>query len=198
MTYVQTAPDDHQADAAVLAMYDADRKPDGSVPNYTRAFSARPEVYGAWKALSGAVKAGMDPRRYELVSVAAARRLRCSYCVLAHGKVMLDRGFLDEDGLHAVVDDHHTAGLDDVDVAIMDLADQIAADATSVTQDDIDRLRGLGLTDTEIFDVVAAATVRCFFAKTLDALGARPDASFGALEPELRTALTVGLPIAEV
>jgi uncharacterized peroxidase-related enzyme len=196
MTYVQTVPDD-QAEGDVQAMYDADRKADGSVPNYTRAFSARPGVYAAWKGLAGAVKAGMDPRRYELVSIAAARRLRCSYCVLAHGTVTLKDGYFDEETLRAVVDDHQTSGLDEVDLAIMDLADQIAADATAVTQEDVDRLRELGLSDTEIFDVVAAATMRCFFAKTLDALGARPDASFGALAPELREALTVGLPIAE-
>ena len=78
----------------------------------------------------------------------------------------------------------------------MDLADKVADDATAVTQADIDRLRGLGLADAEIFDVVAAASARCFFSKTLDALGVQPDARFGDLEPAaLREQLTVGRPI---
>ena len=47
-----------------------------------------------------------------------------------------------------------------------------------------------------IFDVVAAAALRCFFSKTLDGLGVLADARFGALEPDLRMALTVGRPIA--
>jgi hypothetical protein len=45
--------------------------------------------------------------------------------------------------------------------------------------------------------VIAAAAARCFFSKTLDALGVQADASFVQLEPELRDALTVGRPIAE-
>ena len=45
-------------------------------------------------------------------------------------------------------------------------------------------------------DVILAASARCFFSKTLDALGVLPDASYLELEPELREALVVGRPIA--
>jgi hypothetical protein len=38
------------------------------------------------------------------------------------------------------------------------------------------------LSDTAIRDVVFAATVRCLFSKTLDALDVRPDASYGGLD----------------
>jgi alkylhydroperoxidase family enzyme len=83
-----------------------------------------------------------------------------------------------------------------VDVAVMDLADKVADDATSVDQADVDGLRSLGLSDTEILDVVAAAAARAFFSKMLDGLGAEPDAHFAQLAPDLRDALTVGRPIA--
>jgi hypothetical protein len=66
-----------------------------------------------------------------------------------------------------------------------------------VTQEDVDRLRGLGLSDADIFDVVAAAAARCFYSKTLDALGAQADAVYAELEPGLRDALVVGRPIGE-
>ena len=46
-------------------------------------------------------------------------------------------------------------------------------------------------------DVILAAAARCFFSKTLDALGVRPDPSYRDLEPGLREALVVGRPIAE-
>ena len=36
--------------------------------NYERAFADRPEVYAAWVALNGAIKEGMDLRRYELAN----------------------------------------------------------------------------------------------------------------------------------
>ena len=73
---------------------------------------------------------------------------------------------------------------------------KVAADATSVEESDIERLRTLGLSDGEIFEVVVAAAARCFFSKTLDALGVSPDARYAdELAPELRDALTVGRPI---
>jgi hypothetical protein len=46
-------------------------------------------------------------------------------------------------------------------------------------------------------DVVLAATIRCFFSKTLDALGVLPDAEFRELDPALQEALVVGRPIAD-
>jgi alkylhydroperoxidase family enzyme len=162
--------------------------------NYERAFAERPEVYDAWVQLNGAIKAGMDLRRYELATLAAARRLRSSYCSLAHGEVLLVRV---EEPVLEIALDHRTAGLDEVDVAVMDLAERVVDDATSIGDADLHRLRELGLSETEIMDVVLAATARCFFSKTLDALGVRPDASFRELEPDLREVLVVGRPIAD-
>ncbi|MDX6492227.1 MAG: hypothetical protein QOH02_162, partial [Gaiellaceae bacterium] len=74
---------------------------------------------------------------------------------------------------------------------------KVAADTTEVTEADIQRLRDLGLSDPEIFDVVLAAAARCFFSKAVDAVGVQPDAEFSELEPGLRDALTVGRPIAD-
>src|SRR5246127_2183766 len=195
MTFIETVPE-AQATGEVARIYETDREAFGSLPNFTRAFSVRPQVYAAWRSLNGAIKEHMDLRRYELATVAAARRLRSSYRTLAHGSVLVDR-FLDPEAVRALVADHRSAGLDPVDVAVMDLAEKVASDATSVTAQDVDRLRSLGLTDAEIAEVVLAAAARCFFSKALDGLGVQPDASYAALDPELRDTLTVGRPIAE-
>jgi uncharacterized peroxidase-related enzyme len=195
MTFIETVSE-AQATGAVAEMYEADREVFDVLPNFTKAFSLRPEVYASWRQLNGTIKANMDLRRYELATVAAARRLRSSYCTLAHGSVLMSK-FLEPEAVRALVDDYRTAELEPVDLAVMDLADKVARDATSVTQADVDGLRALGLSDTDILDVVLAATARCFFSKTLDALGAEPDAKYGALEPALRDTLTVGRPIAE-
>src|SRR6266704_1074866 len=123
--------------------------------NYERAFEPRPEVYAAWVQLNTAIKAGMDLRRYELATLAAARRLRSSYCCLAHGSV---------------------------------LAERFADDAVAITAADLRQLRDLGLSQADVMDVILAAAGRCFFSKTLDALGVQPDASYRDLEPALREA----------
>ncbi len=162
--------------------------------NFERAFAERPEVYAAWVQLNGAVKAGMDLRRYELATLAAAQRLRSSYCCLAHGSVLASQF---GEPVRDIVLDRRAAGLDEIDVAVMDLAERVVADATSIGDADLRPLRDLGLTETEIMDVVLAAAARCFFSKALDALGVLPDAGYRDLEPELREALVVGRPIAE-
>lgn len=95
---------------------------------YERAFAERPEVYAAWVQLNTAVKAGMDLRRYELVTLAAARRLRSSYCCLAHGQVLQERF---GERVVELATDFRSAGLDEVDVAVMDLAERVVDDARS-------------------------------------------------------------------
>jgi uncharacterized peroxidase-related enzyme len=161
--------------------------------NYQRAFARRPEVYDAWQQLNGAIKAGMDLRRYELATLAAARRLRSSYCALAHGKVLLEQF---GEPVREIALDRRAAGLDEVDVAVMDLAEKVVDDASAIDDADLEPLRELGLSETDIMDVVLAAAARCFFAKTVDALGVLPDASYNELDADLREALVVGRPIA--
>ena len=161
--------------------------------NYERAFAGRPEVLAAWIQLNTAIKAGMDLRRYELATLAAARRLRSSYCSLAHGTVLAEQFGAP---VREIALDRRAAGLDEVDVAVMDLAERVVDDASSITDADLQRLRDLGLSETEVMDVVLAAAARCFFSKTLDALCVEPDASYRELEPALREVLVVGRPIA--
>jgi alkylhydroperoxidase family enzyme len=187
MAYVDSIPEG-DASGEVAAIYEESRARFGYLPNLARAFSLRPEVYRAWQQLNVAVKA-RNERRYELATVAAARRLRSSYCGLEHGKVLAERflSFADVPRL--------PEGLDEGDRAVMELAEKVVDDATSVTQEDVERLRALGLSDGEIVDVVLAATARCFFSKTLDALGVQPDAAYAELPPDFREALALGRPI---
>jgi uncharacterized peroxidase-related enzyme len=162
--------------------------------NYEQAFEDRPGVYAAWGELLAAIKANMDIRRYELATLAAARRLHSSYCSLAHGSVLVEQF---GEPVDEIARDHRNAGLDAVDVAVMDLAEMVVDDAASIDATDLQRLRDLGLSDAEIMDIVLTAAARCFFAKTIDGLGVLPDASYRDLDPGLREVLVVGRPIAD-
>jgi uncharacterized peroxidase-related enzyme len=195
MAFIRTVPED-QAEGATREMYDGARKSFGFLPNLAGVFSHRPAVMAAWDALIASIRGNMDLRRYELVTMAAASELRSSYCLLAHGSIMLRECF-DAPELKAVVDGHEGAPLSEAEKAIMRFAAQVVRDATAVTEADVDALRRHGLSEGEIFDIAAAAAVRCFFSKTLDALGAQPDAAFRAIDPDLRTSLVRGRPIAD-
>ncbi|MFN8580395.1 MAG: peroxidase-related enzyme [Gemmatimonadaceae bacterium] len=195
MAFIDSVPVQDSA-GDVRAMYVASQAPLGYVPNYARLFSHRPKVMGAWGNLLKSVRESMDTRRYELATVAAARALRSSYCMLAHGSI-LRRDFYSDEATAKIAHDYRSADLSPLDVEVMRFAEHVARDASSITAADVQRLRDHGLSDAEVFDVAATAAARCFFSKLLDSLGAEPDSSFLALGDELRSELTVGRAITD-
>jgi len=175
-------------------LYEAAQDKMGYVPNYLRAFSHRPEVYEAWGTLLGAIRKHMRLRRYELVTLAAARKLECTYCMLAHGDVLLNNSDVDEEQLAAIARDYHDANLTEEEVAVMEFAEKVIENAGSITQSDVDHLKSFGLSDEAILDITLAAAARSFFSKTLDALNTKPDDKYRSLGTDLVSALTVGRP----
>jgi alkylhydroperoxidase family enzyme len=111
--------------------------------------------------------------------------------MLAHGAV-LRKNFFNAQELIAIVNDFQHAGLTDQEVAIMSFTQKVTLEPGSINSADIDVLRGFGLGDAEILDVVLASTARNFFSKTLDALSVVPDEAYREMEPELLKALTLG------
>lgn len=191
--FITAVPEDRAPDD-VAAMYAADRRTWGFLPNFTGAFSHHPEAYGAWLQLIRAIRGNMDVRRCELVTLAAARVLRTTYCCVAHGWILRER-FHQADEVARIAVDHHEAGLDEADVAVMDFAEKVARDASSITATDVDRLRALGLGDRDVLDIVLAVAARCFFATVIESLGAQADREFtNGMEAELLEVLVVGRP----
>lgn len=190
MAFIRTVPED-EATGSLKSFYQRDSEHMGYIANYTKIFSHRPDAYQAWINLNGAIKACMDLRRYELVTLAAARALKSSYCCLAHGNVLRSKFFSDEE-VEQLVRDYREAELTDAEVAIMSFAEKVTLHAHQVTQEDVDELRQHGLSDADVLDVVLAASARNFFSRVLDAAGTLPDAAFEDLPDSLRKALTVG------
>lgn len=113
--------------------------------------------------------------------------------MLAHG-ALLRKNFFSTDELIAIVRDFRNAGLLPEEVAMMALAQKVTLRPQEVNAQDIDELRGYGLSDEEIFNVILVSTARNFFSKTLDAVGAPPDDAYQELGPELLKWLTIGRP----
>jgi len=193
MSFIQTIPV-AKATGEVRRMYEQNQARYGYVPNYAKVFGMRPQVMDGWAQLQKSIRSTMDSRRYELVTLAAARALRCSYCALAHGQALESQFFSTQD-LTRIALEIEGSTLEPTEAAVMAFAEKVVRQADAVTPEDVEVLRKHGLDDGEIFDVAAAAAARCFFSKVLDALGTEPDSSYEALAPELRDALTVGRPI---
>jgi uncharacterized peroxidase-related enzyme len=192
MAFIKTIPMD-EAEGKLLELYQQDINSKGYVANHTSAFSLHPEVYQAWLGLIGAIRSRMRLRRYELVTLAAAQALKCTYCMLAHGAV-LRKSVFSAGELESIARDFRNAGLSEEEVSLMEFAQKVTLEPGQVSSKDVASLRKYGLTDEEVLDVVFTVTARNFMSKTLDALGVEPDEALMALEPELRESLVIGRP----
>ena len=188
--------DEDVATGDVAEYYAGQRAAWGFLPNYAPAFSTRPDVAAAWNALNLAVRGGMDRRRFESATIAAARARRSTYCTAAHS------GFLrdvcgDEATMESIAEHPDGAALSEQDRAVYVFAAKVAQDAAAVDQADVDALRAVGLTDADVADIVFAAAARCFFTAVLDGLGTQLDEQTANTFPRaLLQSMVVGRPVA--
>jgi len=183
-------------EGAVARWYKQQEEAWGYLPNYASLFASRPDVAEAWTQLNLTIRGGMDRRRFELVTIAAARARSSTYCLAAHSKFLRDV-CSDESTMLALASDPTGSSLEPVDRAVVGFAAKAATDPASIDSGDVAQLREQGLTDAEIADVIFAVAARCFFATVLDAGGVEADAQLStAFETDTRTKLAVGRPFA--
>ncbi len=193
MSFINTIPA-ADAEGAVLEMYQRQEGAWGYVPNYAKLFCYRPEVMARWGRLLAEIRRPVDDRRFELVTFAVAHTLRHSACALAHGRKLAE--MIGADAVVTLARGEWPAALTAAECALVEFARRIAGDASQITNGEVEALKvAHGLTDADVFDVVAIAAARAFFTKVLDALGSEPDSSFMHMEDVLRQSLTVGRPI---
>jgi uncharacterized peroxidase-related enzyme len=192
VAYIETvqSPADNEE---LRAMYERQQAHHGYLPNYAKVFCYRPEIMGLWAQLQSGIKRHMDRRRFELVTFVAANALRSTLCSLAHGKLLTE--FLSMEDVEAIARGEAPKSLSAAEAAMLVFGRKVARDASAITADDVELLKGHGFSDAEIFDISAAAAARSFWTKILDSLGVEADAPFRAMTPEFRDALTVGRPI---
>jgi uncharacterized peroxidase-related enzyme len=194
--FIDTVSED-AATGTLAEYYRQQRAAWGFLPNYAGSFSTRPDVAQAWNVLNATIRDGMDRRRFELATIAAARALHSTYCTAAHSKFMRDICG-DEATLHSIAQDPTGATLSPPDRAVYQFAAKVAEDAASIAQPDVDQLRATGLSDADIADIVFAASARSFFTRVLDALGAQLDSETAqTFSPVLLESMIVGRPIAD-
>jgi uncharacterized peroxidase-related enzyme len=192
MAFIDTIPDD-KIDDQVRAMYERQASFWGFVPNYAKVFCYRPEIMGLWAQLQVGIKKTMDKRRYELVTFAAANALHSTLCSLAHGKTLTE--FFPSEAVQAMARGEATAGLTAAEAEMLNFARKVGRDASSVTRKDVQRLKELGFSDAEVFDIAAAASARAFFSKLVESLGVSAEASLLGLDEEFKRTMEVGRPI---
>ena len=189
MTIIRTIPE-AEATGDVAALYADDLETIGYVAPQTKTMAMNPAAFRAFEELIGSVAGPLGPRRYELVTLAAALGTGSRHCRLAHGAKSLQ--LFDEEQLERIARDYADAGLTDAEVAMMRFAEQVGRDAASMTEADAQRLRAAGFADGEIVDITIAASARRYFSSALQGLAVEVDVP-PMLSESLRVALLEGI-----
>ncbi|QAY73541.1 peroxidase [Agromyces protaetiae] len=173
MSIIRT-PEPGEATGLAAEQYAEDERDLGYVASHTRVMAVNPEATAAFRALVKAVVADLGLRRYELVTLAAARAIGSDACLLAHGRKSLK--VFDEDQLTRIARDYRDADLSPAEIEMMAFAERLSGDSASMTEADASRLRAHGFSDREIVDIALAAGARNYFSRALhrDIRSARP------------------------
>lgn len=78
MAFIRTIPPE-EADGKLKEIYEHEFAAQGYIANGTMTLSLRPEAFAAWENLLKIIRSKMRLRRYELVTIAAASALHCTY-----------------------------------------------------------------------------------------------------------------------
>jgi hypothetical protein len=78
MAFIRTIPPE-EAEGELKEIYEDELKARGYIANGTITVSLRPEAFLAWENLLKTVRSKMRLRRYELVTIATAGALHCTY-----------------------------------------------------------------------------------------------------------------------
>lgn len=177
-------------------LYDEERAEDGYVWNVTRLWCWRPDTYEAFTHLRAELMTGsaLTDRDWAVLVTATASALGDSYCSLAWGpKLAKLAGVEAAAGLIRGVE--RPAGLTEREAALAAWARALVRDPNGTSPADVERLRGAGLGEREIFEATAFVAFRLAFSTVNDALGAGPDRQLADAAPEaVRAAVGYGRP----
>ena len=130
----------------------------GFLPNVFGALAWRPAEAAAFFAYHDALMdketPGLSKGDRELVVVATSAANDCLYCVVAHGAIARIRT-RDPHLADQVAIDWRKAPLSPRMHAVLEVAVRLAVDPAAVVAADLDRLRGHGLTEDDVWDVGA-------------------------------------------
>lgn len=187
--------EEQDATGEIAEIYRDEAKALGFVMEGTKCWTALPHIAPMVEHLLHAARSNFSLGlvNWRLITLVAAKQIPSTYCSHVYAKLLVnDLG--SKQKVLAIQHDFRSAGLAAKIVAMLAYAEQVARDASLITNDDIAALRKHGFSDREIADIAFCASYRCFMSRYFDAVGAMPESSWLDPDPEFRAAMTVGKP----
>ncbi|MBN8942450.1 MAG: peroxidase-related enzyme [Rhizobiales bacterium] len=155
----------------------------GFVPNVFLTLAHRPDEFRAFFAYHDALMDKPGPitkAEREMIVVATSNANQCQYCVVAHGAILRIRA---KDPLIAdqVAINYRKADITPRQMAMIDFAMKVSAQAYAVGETDLAVLREHGFTDEDIWDIAAIAAFFGMSNRLANVTSMRPNDEFYAM-----------------
>ncbi len=194
ITFIKTISPE-KAGGRLKTLYDRVKGPDGRVDNILTAHSLRPHSLEGHMALYKNVlhhNANEVPKWFlETIGVYVSMLNRCSYCVDHHFAGL--RRLLSDDRRANAINDALASALDgstietDVltkkEIAALGYAAQLTKSPSSITEKQVDALRGAGWGDSEILEINQVAAYFAYANRTVLGLGVTTEGDRLGLSP---------------
>jgi uncharacterized peroxidase-related enzyme len=152
----------------------------GFVPNVFLSLANRPDELRAFMAYHDALmerESGLTKAEREMIVVATSAANDCLYCVVAHGAILRIRAkdtFIADE----IAIDVAKAPVTDRQRVMLDVAVRLARDPATVGDDEIDRLRMVGFSDDDIWDIGAITALFALSNRMAHWTAMRPNPEF--------------------
>jgi uncharacterized peroxidase-related enzyme len=152
----------------------------GFVPNVFLALARRPDEWRAFFAYHDSLmekEGGLTKAEREMIVVATSAANQCEYCVVAHGAILRIRA---KNPLVAdqVAVNYRKADITPKQKAMLDFAMKVAQESHLVDDADFERLRAIGFTDEDIWDIAAISALFALSNRMASFMNMRPNEEF--------------------
>ncbi len=149
-------PTKENATGEVKKIFDEMQSMLGMVPNGMKLWSANPKALQMQWAVMKAVmhKDKEEQKLYAMIRYLVSDKNSCSYCIGFNSTMLINIFGLSQDDLIELQKDPSTASLNPKNKALLLLAMQSVKDPDSVCEEDIKKLKHLGITEMEMFNIV--------------------------------------------
>jgi uncharacterized peroxidase-related enzyme len=178
-------PPEDELDAHVLAYFDKCRDKLGMVPNVLRAYTGNPAKFRAFTAFYNQLMldeetCSLSKLEREMIAVAVSSANRCYYCLVAHGHAVRELSGDPELG-EMMVMNYRIAALEPRQRAMLDFAWALTHSPHDVGEKDRQRLRDVGFSDRDIFDICDVAAFFNYTNRMAHGLDMLPNREYHAL-----------------
>ncbi|MGD2111472.1 MAG: peroxidase-related enzyme [Phycisphaerae bacterium] len=149
------------AEAAPKArkLLDGVQKKLGMTPNLMRTMANSPAVLEAYLGFSNSLgQSSLSPKLREQIALAVGELNRCQYCLAAHCALGKMAGLGDEE----IADSRRGVSPDRKTEAVLRFAGKVVSERGWVSDEDVQSIRAVGVTDAEIAEIVAAVALNIF------------------------------------